>query len=82
LLKYAPENRSSPRVVIEKWLLKNSKLTISLKNKTWAIPQIKHHKKNHELGLIGPQTQLRNLEHTYLNFLIPSVENIWIFFMG
>jgi hypothetical protein len=41
LLRYAPENRSSPRVVTRKWQLKNYKLTIRLKNKTWINQQIK-----------------------------------------
>jgi hypothetical protein len=46
LLRYAPENRSSPRVVTHKWLLKNYKLTARLKNKTWTNLQIKNHKKS------------------------------------
>jgi hypothetical protein len=33
----------------------NEKLKI--KNKTWTKPQIKNHKKGHELGLIRPQPQ-------------------------
>jgi hypothetical protein len=82
LLKYASENRSSPRIVTGKWLLKNSILTIHLKNKTWASPQIKHHKKHHKLKLIRPQTQHKNPEYTYLNFLIPLEEKIQIFCMG
>jgi hypothetical protein len=56
LLRYTPENISSPRVVTGKWLLKNEKLTTRLKNKTWTKPQIKNHKKNHEIRLIRPQT--------------------------
>jgi len=32
LLRYAPENRSSPRVIIGKWLLKNYKLTTGLRS--------------------------------------------------
>jgi hypothetical protein len=35
VLRYIPENRSSPRVVTGKWLLKYEKLTTRLKNKTW-----------------------------------------------
>jgi hypothetical protein len=41
LLRYAPENRSSARVVTGKCLLKSYKITTRLKNKTWTIPQIK-----------------------------------------
>jgi len=67
LLRYAPENGSSPWVVTGKSLLKNKKLTTWLKNKNWTNPQIKNHKKSHELRLIRPQTQQRNPEHTYLN---------------
>ena len=37
-----PENRSSPRVVTGKWLLKNLKLSTRFKNKTWNNPQIKN----------------------------------------
>ena len=69
LLKYAPDNRSSPVVVTEKWLLKNSKLTISFKNKILAGPQIKHYKKNHQLRLIRPQTQHNNLLTHAFKFL-------------
>jgi hypothetical protein len=64
LLIYAPLNRSSPRVVTGKWLLKNEKLTARLKNKTGTNTQIKNH---------------RNPEHMYLKFLTPlasSVEKI------
>jgi hypothetical protein len=41
LLRFAPENRSSPRVVTGKWLLKNYKLTTKVKNKTGTNPQLK-----------------------------------------
>jgi len=41
LLRYTYENRYSLRAVRGKWLLKNSKLTTGLKNKTWPIPQTK-----------------------------------------
>jgi hypothetical protein len=34
LLRYAPENRPSLRVIIGKWLLKNYKLTTELSSKT------------------------------------------------
>jgi hypothetical protein len=47
LLRYVPENRSSPRVVTGK--LQNWKLTSRLNNKTCTNPQIKNHKKSHEL---------------------------------
>jgi hypothetical protein len=67
LLKCAPEIRSSPKVVTGKWLLKNKKLTTRLKNKTWTNPQIKNHKKSHELRLIRTQTRERNPQHMYLN---------------
>jgi hypothetical protein len=39
-LRYAPENRSSPRVVTRKWQLKNYKLTTKLKNKTLTYQHI------------------------------------------
>jgi hypothetical protein len=34
LLRYAPENRSYPRLITGKWQLKNSKLTTRLKIKS------------------------------------------------
>jgi hypothetical protein len=45
----------------------------------WTNPQIKDHKKSHELRLIRPQTQHKNPEHMYLKFLMPltlSLEKI------
>jgi hypothetical protein len=71
MLRYAPENRACLRVIAGKWLLKNSKLTTRLQNKTWTNPLIKNHKKSHELRLIRPQTQHKNPEDTYLKFLTP-----------
>jgi hypothetical protein len=71
LSRYIPENRSNPRVVTGKWLLKNGKLTTRLKNKTRTNPQIKNLKKRDELKLIRPQTQHRNPEHTVFKFLTP-----------
>jgi len=47
LLRYAPENGSSPWVVTGKSLLKNKKLTTWLKNKNCTNPQIKNHKNSH-----------------------------------
>jgi hypothetical protein len=50
-----------------------------LKNKTWTNPQIKSHKKSHELKLIRPQTEHKSSETTFLKFLTPptpSVERI------
>jgi hypothetical protein len=41
LLRYKHENKSSPRVMTGKWLLKFKKLTTRLKNKTWAIHKLK-----------------------------------------
>jgi len=38
------------------------------------MPQIENLQKSHELRLIRAQTQHKNPEHMYLNFLIPSVE--------
>jgi len=35
---------------------KLKKLTPRLKNKTWTNPQIKNHKRSHDLELIRPQT--------------------------
>ena len=43
LLRYVPEDRSSPKVLTGKQLLKNYKLPTRLKNKTWTKPQIKNH---------------------------------------
>ena len=40
LLRYAPENRSSPKDLTRKWQLKNYKLTTGLKNKTWVNQHI------------------------------------------
>ena len=71
LLRYIPENRSSPRVVTGKWLLKNEKLTTRLKNKIWDNIQIKNHKKSHELRLVTPQMQHKSPEYMYLKFLTP-----------
>jgi hypothetical protein len=54
-------------------------ITVRIKNKTWTNPQIKNHRKSHELRLIRPQTKYRNTEHTYSEFvtpLTPSVEKI------
>jgi len=44
------------------------KINYKARNKTWTIPQIKNHKKSHELRLIRTQTQDKNSEHMYLNF--------------
>jgi hypothetical protein len=41
------------------------KINYRPKNKTWTSPQIKNHKKSHELGLIRPQTQHKNLEDVF-----------------
>jgi len=57
----------SPRVVTGNWLVKNYTLTKRLQYKTWTNPQIKNHKKCHELRLIRLQSQQRNPEHAYLN---------------
>jgi len=56
LLKYLPEKKYSPKIVTGNWLLKNEKLTKSLKNKTWTNSQIKNPKKSHQLRLMRPQT--------------------------
>jgi hypothetical protein len=55
---------------------KKLNLTIRPKNKNL---QIKNYKKSHELRLIRPQTQHKNLQHMYLKFLtspVASVEKI------
>jgi hypothetical protein len=54
LLIYAPENRSSPRVVTGKWLLKNEKLNARPNNKT----QIKNHRNPEHVyfKFLTPQT--------------------------
>jgi len=41
LLICAPENKSSSRVVIGEWLLKNYKLSIRCENETWTSLKIK-----------------------------------------
>jgi len=41
LLRYAPQNTSSPRVITGKCLLKNLELTTRLKNKTGTISKLK-----------------------------------------
>jgi len=61
LLIYAPENRSSPRVVKGKQLLKNEKLTIRLESKPWTNTQIKNHK---------------NPEHMYFKFFTPLTSSM------
>jgi hypothetical protein len=51
MLRYVPENRSGPRVVTGKWLLKNEKLMTRLKNEIWKIwtnQRIKNHENGHE----------------------------------
>ena len=48
--------KSSLKEVTGKWLLKHYKLTTRLKNKTWANPQIKSHKKSCKLRLITTDT--------------------------
>jgi len=50
------------------------KLTARLK--TWTIPQIKNHKKSHELKLIRPQTQHKKCRtHVFEIFKIVCAEN-------
>jgi len=46
-----------------------------LKNTTWIIPQIKNHKKSHELRLIDHRhkTKIQNM-CTVFKFLTPSME--------
>jgi hypothetical protein len=53
LLRNAPENRSSPRVIKENEYLK---INYQLNNKTWTNQQIKNHKNCHELRLMRAQT--------------------------
>jgi len=62
-LTHTRENRSGPRVVTWKLLLKNWKLTIRLKNKTWMNSQIETHKKNSELDWSDHRhnTKIRNI---------------------
>jgi len=50
LLRYAPADRSVQRAVTGKLASRNLKLTAGLKNKNWAIPQIKNHKRVENLG--------------------------------
>jgi len=42
-------------------------LTVRLKNKTWISPQIKNHRKIHELRLIRNRHSTKNRTHMYLN---------------
>jgi hypothetical protein len=75
LSRCAPENKSGPRIVTGKMAieeLKNNKT----QNNTWTNPQIKDHKKSHELRLTRPQTPHMKPEHTYLKFLTASMEKI------
>jgi len=51
------------------------KLTASIKNTTWTNPQIKSHKKSHELGLIRPQAH-RTQVFKFLTPQTPSSEKI------
>jgi hypothetical protein len=46
VLRYASKNKSRPRVLTGKWLLKNYKLTTRLKNKIRTNPQIKNHEES------------------------------------
>jgi hypothetical protein len=49
LLRYAPEDRSSPTVIPGKWLLKSLTIKTKPKNNIWKKPQIKNLKKSQEL---------------------------------
>ena len=55
----APENKSSPVVVTEQWLLKNYKSARKLRLKPWKNPKIKkkNKKKGPERRLSRPHTQ-------------------------
>jgi hypothetical protein len=58
---------------------------LSLKNKTWTIPQTRNHKKSHELRFIRPLTPHKRAEHMYLKFITPltlSVEKTVNLFHG
>jgi hypothetical protein len=76
LVRYAPENTSSPQVATGEWLLKNQKVTTGLKNKTWTNPKIKTHKKSHKLRVIRTQTWHKGPEHMYLIFLTPLTPSV------
>jgi len=76
VLRYASKNKSSPRVVTGKWLLKNYELTKKFKNKISTNPQIKNHEKSHGLSMTRPQTQHKKLEHTYFKFLTPLTPSV------
>ena len=52
------------------------KVNCITQNNTWTNPQIKDHKKSHELRLTRPQIQHTKLDHTYLKFLTAYVEKI------
>ena len=71
MLRNASKNKSSPRVLTGKWLLKNYELTTSLKNKIRTNPQIKNHEKSHGLSVTRLQTQNKKPEHTHFKILTP-----------
>jgi hypothetical protein len=58
-------------VVTEKKLQKILKLNTRHKNTAWKTPQIKNIETNHELTLIGQQTQSTKREIGHLKFLTP-----------
>jgi len=76
LLRYTPANRSTPRAVTWKWLLKNWKSATRLNNESWSNPRIKSQEKRHEPWLISPQTQHRSPEHMNIKLLTPPMEKM------
>jgi len=81
LLRYISENRTSPMVVMEKWLLKNFKLTTRIKDKTWTNPQIKNQKMRHELEH-RHDTEIQNT-CTYILTIINTIcgencKSLWV----
>jgi hypothetical protein len=68
LLKYVPENRSSPRVVTGKWLSENYKLTTRTKNKSRTNPKIKNHKRAMNSDC-SDHIHDTNIQNTFVSFI-------------
>jgi hypothetical protein len=69
-LRKASENRSIPRLVTKKWLPKNEKLIIRLKNKTWTY-EVKNHYNSNKIRLIRPLRHNTKIQNMCLKFLTP-----------
>jgi len=80
LLRRAFANRSSPRVVTGKWLLKHEKLITGPKNKTWTNPQVKNHKTAVNLCRHNTKTRTHvfNILNTTNTFCGENCEFSWV----